>query len=509
MRCALLLFSLAFGATALNCPVGHPRVVNITITPVVTRDIITGLSGEYILNYRTQANETLVDIPLTLASRPTAAYDTTTLTAEDGMGTLKLLTSEGTDSDGQHTRYFRPTRATHGSVAVRFTAKPSTDFLAHVGPLFDLRQQAQDNGGGIVGSSWAFLPGTASRTLEYEFSLRWDLRNVPCGTTAAWTWGEGAGPFYRTGTRDDILYTYFAVGRLNRFPSPGAAATIPNKNEFGMYWMDQPSFNTTELGSFIDEFFNVSSTFWQDDTDQPYRVFIRRNGPTEYGSGGTALTRSFSFGWNPANDTEQESLRLLISHEMTHNWAIMPGANALISRWAEGMAEFYSLRLLWRARLLSTAQYVQEMNRRLSVYYANTYINTTDFEAYEHAWDSRDAQTIPYGRGLIELANLDAAMRNQPDGALSLDDLTHDMRQLCVNSASDCTPASWVNVTAGYLGPSAVEEYDRITSGRPLLVPVAGSLGPCFDVVQTGRDLETWAWEAKEGVDVSSEACII
>jgi predicted metalloprotease with PDZ domain len=191
---------------------------------------------------------------------------------------------------------------------------------------------------------------------------------------------------------------------------------------------------------------------------------------------------------------------------MTHNWAQMPGASALISRWAEGMAEFYSLRLLWRSGLLSTALYLQEMNSRLASYYGNSYVNVTDTEAYDEAWSARDAQRIPYGRGLIELANLDAAMRNQ---SLTLDNLTHDMRQLCVSSASACTPASWVNVTAGYLGPSAVTEYNRVTSGKPLLVPVAGSLGPCFDVVRTETQPETWAWQAKSGVNISSEACVI
>ncbi|KAL2787429.1 hypothetical protein BJX66DRAFT_285282 [Aspergillus keveii] len=506
MRCALLLFSLAFGANALRPPVDTPRVVNITITPVVTHGIISGLLGEYILHYATEANETLVDIPLTLASSATAGYNTSTLTAKDHHGKLKLLTSEGTDADGQPTRYFRTTRATKGPVTVRFTAEPVTDFPARVGSLFDLRQQGRNNGGGIIGSMWAFLPGTASRTLGYEFSLRWDLKRAPRGTTAAWTWGEGSGPFYRSGTRDDILYTYFAVGRLNRYPKPSASTTTSAspKSEFGMYWIEDPPFNTTELGTFIDEFFNVSTAFWQDESNQPYRVFIRRN--TEYGGGGTALTRSFTFGWNPANATDQESLRLLISHEMTHNWAQMPGASALISRWAEGIAEFHSLRLLWRSGLLSTALYLQEMNSRLASYYGNSYVNETDTEAYDEAWSARDAQRIPYGRGLIELANLDAAMRNQ---SLTLDNLTHDMRQLCVSSASACTPASWVNVTAGYLGPSAVTEYNRVTSGKPLLVLVAGSLGPCFDVVRTETQPETWAWQAKSGVNISSEACVI
>jgi hypothetical protein len=334
---------------------------------------------------------------------------------------------------------------------------------------------------------WAFLPGTASRTLDDEFSLRWDLKRAPRGTTAAWTWDEGTGPFYRTGTRDDILYTYFAVGRLNRYPKPSPlTASGSPKSDFGLYWIEDPPINTTELGTFIDEFFNVSTTFWQDETNQSYRVFIRRN--AEYGGGGAALTRSFTFGWNPANATDQESLRLLIS------------------RWAEGMAEFYSLRLLWRSGLLSTALYLQEMNSRLASYYGNSYVNATDTEAYENAWSARDAQRIPYGRGLIELANLDAAMRNQ---SLTLDNLTHGMRQLCVSSASACTPASWVSATAGYLGPSAVTDYNRVTSGKPLLAPVSGSSGPCFDLVRTETQPETWACQAKSGVNISSEDCVI
>ncbi|KAL3456159.1 hypothetical protein BJX64DRAFT_294347 [Aspergillus heterothallicus] len=100
-------------------------------------------------------------------------------------------------------------------------------------------------------------------------------------------------------------------------------------------------------------------------------------------------------------------------------------------------------------------------------------------------------------------------MRNQSAGALSLDDLTHHMMHLCDSSASACTPASWVNVTAGYFGASALTEYDKITSGKQLLVPVPGSLGPCFDVVITETHPETWAWQAKSGVNISSEACVV
>ncbi|KAM5361131.1 hypothetical protein ACJA88_014579 [Fusarium oxysporum] len=74
----------------------------------------------------------------------------------------------------------------------------------------------------------------------------------------------------------------------------------------------------------------------------------------------------------------------------------MPGAGALNSRWAEGMAEFYSLRLLWRAHLLNTTTYAEEMNYRVNRYYINPYVNYTDEAAYDLAWKDAAAQRIPY-----------------------------------------------------------------------------------------------------------------
>ncbi|RKL15364.1 hypothetical protein BFJ70_g15458 [Fusarium oxysporum] len=504
---------LAFGASVLakhhyGTPKDLSRVINITLTPVVTHDKISGIAGEYILHYHTKKNHTLVDIPISLAGKPTAAYNTETLTAKDKKGKLKLLASEGEDADGQPTRYFRPIRDTEGPVTVRFTAKPNNKTYPHIGPLFDLRENGLENVGGIVGSSWALLPGVSNLTQQYDWSYRWDLRHAPKGTNTAWTWGEGAGPFYLTAPRADVLYTYFSVGKLSQYPPTGTRPVDP-KHKFGMYWLDEPVFNATELAGFINSFFNYSTTFWQDQSSLPYRVFIRHNARGELGSGGTALNQSFSFGWNAHNETNQEYLRLLISHEMTHNWAIMPGAGALNSRWAEGMAEFYSLRLLWRAHLLNTTTYAKEMNYRVNRYYINPYVNYTDEAAYDLAWKDAAAQHIPYGRGLIELANIDAEVRNKSKNAMGLDFLTLKMRKLCVTGSADCTPATWLKYTADYLGPSAVTEYNRTTSGKPVIQPLPGSLGPCFDVVQTESNPQVWQWRAKKEVDIESEKCII
>jgi hypothetical protein len=77
---------------------------------------------------------------------------------------------------------------------------------------------------------------------------------------------------------------------------------------------------------FVDKYFNYSSIFWKDTSEDPYRVFIRHN--QETGTGGTALLRSFTFGWHDANSTVEDKLELLLSHEITHNWPQSNNLNA-------------------------------------------------------------------------------------------------------------------------------------------------------------------------------------
>ncbi|KAM5378142.1 hypothetical protein ACJZ2D_004600 [Fusarium nematophilum] len=253
-----------------------PRAVNITLTPVVKNDKITAISGELILRSPFKKNETLVVLPITIASQPSAQYDNKTLTAEDGRGKLKLLTSDGTGSEA----------------SLLGSGEPQGRAMAPSRP--------------------------EQRHSRYDFSLRWNLKKAPSGTTAAWTWGEGAGPITVSGPRSQLLYTFFAVGPLSSYHSSDSTSSQPSSeatsHDFGMYWLEQPPFNVTSVAGFIGDFFDVSADFWREEESIPYRVFIRRN--VESGSGGTALLRSFTFGWHDANSTTEESLRLLLAHEM-------------------------------------------------------------------------------------------------------------------------------------------------------------------------------------------------
>jgi hypothetical protein len=60
-----------------------------------------------------------------------------------------------------------------------------------------------------------------------------------------------------------------------------------------------------------------------------------------------------------------------------------------------------------------------------------------------------------------------------------------------------------------YLGQGAVEEYHTVSTGKPLIQPIADSLGPCFEVTETQTSPAVFQWRFKDGKDASSEDCLI
>jgi predicted metalloprotease with PDZ domain len=274
-----------------------------------------------------------------------------------------------------------------------------------------------------------------------------------------------------------------------------------------MYWLEQPPFNIGELASFVQGYFEYSSAFWQDDGTQPYKVFIRRN--ANVGTGGTALLRSFTFGWHDQNGTSVKEAESLLSHEIIHNWPGMVGTGPDESRYAEGMAEYYSLRLLLRAGLIDASRFLDDMNSKVTAYYLNPFVNASDSAAQNLAWQEPAAQRIAYGRGLIYLTNIDAQVRGRYNGSKSLDDLALDMLAVCRRSGADCTPKGWLSVLSKYLGATAVDEYKTVASGHPLIRPQDGSLGPCYDVIKSSTSPVVWTWKLKEGADPESDICKI
>lgn len=473
-----------------------PPKLDVTLRPILIQAAAPKLEGELILPQAIPKNETILIHPITMAGIPSAQYTNDSLRAEDDNGDLPLTIFDGT-AEGQPSRFWVATRASVGPTTIRFTATPrEVELDTKIGPLFDFRA----NGNGLLGSMWSILPVPPSSTVEYQITLSWDLAQAPANTRPIWTWGEGAEPATVFGTTGKILYTFFAVGDISSFPSLSSTQDVEASNvEFGMYWLEEPSFNATTTARFIQEYYTFSAEFWQDDGSQPYRVFVRHN--ENVGAGGTALPRSFMFGWHNKNSTDEENLKFLLAHEITHNWPTMSGASAAVSRFGEGMADYYSLRLLWRARLIDMDRFASETNKRVESYYRNPTVNMSDTEAYDIAWESAAAQRISYGRGMIDFLNLDAQLRSQSNGTKSFDELALQMLTGCRSDISSCNNDAWLDILEEHLGPESLVSYETVASGNPVIEPISGSLGPCFDVIQTSTSPIVYQWVKKDVVD--------
>ena len=412
-----------------------------------------------------QPGEGLVRLPLTLVGIPSARYDGEALTARDAQGPLQLAQAEEAPTPQGVYRRWTVTRATVGDVVVSYRAPPrAVTEATNNGPLFDLRQEA----GGFAGAGVGFL-ATPVQPGPWRVRLRWDLASAPPGSRGVWSMGEG--DVEAVLPSDALAFSYYAVGPLKRYPAGGEGG-------FAFYWLTDPPFDAPALGRRVEALYNAMAAFFGDGQSN-YRMFMRAN-PYK-GVGGTALARSFMFGYNPASSPAVEDLHANVSHEVAHTWPAMQGEHGDTAWYSEGAAEYYSLALSWRAGVVDTDYVVKTLNERAHAYYANPYRELSNSEAAKRFWTDPIAQTVPYGRGFFYLLRTDAAIREASHGRRSLDDVVKALRRRQVAGQSYGI-ADWLTLVGAELGAErAKREYDHMTSGG-LLTPPSGLYAPCLKV---------------------------
>mgnify|MGYP000988928941 CR=1 FL=1 len=88
------------------------------------------------------------------------------------------------------------------------------------------------------------------------------------------------------------------------------------------------------------------------DTEKVYRIFVRKD--PFLTSGGTALYRSYLFGWNTTQPCSLEDKKAILAHEMVHNWPQLNDNPYGVTTWySEGTAEYYSVLLPLRLGLMT------------------------------------------------------------------------------------------------------------------------------------------------------------
>jgi hypothetical protein len=409
-----------------------------------------------------KAGATLLRMPLIVASIPTPRYDGEAIQARDDSGGLPLTQKDEPPTSSGTYRQWLVSRQTMGNVVVTFRAPmravgPTT----RPGPLFDLRAES----GGLNGAGIAFLPLPISET-SYLINVHWDLSSMPQGARGVWS--MGAGDASTTGKAEMLADTYYAAGPLKSFPADPSSA-------YTMYWLGDPPFDARVVAERIQKFYLFASQFFGDQGGE-YRVFVRKN--PYHGGGGTSLTRSFMFGYSDERIPKPDEMHGLLAHEIVHNWPGLQGEHGDTAWYSEGAAEYYSILLSYRAGVYDAAKFLSEINKRASAYYTNPLQALTNEQAAEKFWTDSRAQRVPYGRGFMYLAQVDAEIRAASEGKRSLDNLVLELRSRQKGGAKHGV-SEWLELVTKELGSNAQQEFHAMTSGHRL-VALKSSFAPCF-----------------------------
>ena len=408
------------------------------------------------------AGEPLLRMPLILVSIPTAAYPASNIEATDAAGRLDLTAvDEAPGPSGTYRNYILG-RATKGPVTVRYrTAPREIGATTRNGPLFDFRRE----GDGLMGAGVYFM-ALPPETAPMRIHLAWDL---PPGFRGISSRGEG--DQHWEGPADSLAFSFYAAGPVRSQPEDG-------KGDFVFYWLKQPPMDPIVLGTGAQRLYNSMAAFFGDSGSQ-YRIFARSNPYT--GGGGTALTRSFMFGYGNNGVTNANGTDMLIAHEMAHTWPKMAGDHPQTAWYSEGAAEYYSTLLSLRAGTVDHARFLSLINLKAEAYYASPFLSLNNTEVGAKFWTDGRAQRVPYERGFLYLARLDAQLKAASGGARKVDNLVLEVLA-AQRAGSDVGVPEWRALVVKTLGEPAGREFDDMVAGK-LIVPPATTFAPCYQMV--------------------------
>ena len=376
-------------------------------------------------------------------------------------------------------------RETNGTIQISYTVTPRvlkpTDIC---GPYFDFR--AEEGGANSAGISILMDVENVKAS-----ELSWDLSAMPEGSRGICTFGENE---VKTDTLEQLRESYFAMGQLN---------TI-EEGDFGFYWMSQPPFDVKEVAEYTKKLFGHMQKFFKD-TEKIYRIFVRKD--PFLTSGGTALYRSYMFGWNTTQPCSLADKKAILAHEMVHNWPDLNDNPYGTTTWySEGTAEYYSVLLPLRLGLICDEDAIAELQERTDKYYANPTRALGDEEAAAICWKDRRAQRLVYGRGMIFFINTDIQIRKATNGEHNIDDVVIDIlekRRAGVVLGNEV----FLETVKRISGLDVRSEWEAMHTGKEI-VPLDGGFDGRFAVVEkeieeadTGKKVRSWTWIKQDAKD--------
>lgn len=409
------------------------------------------------------AGAPLLRMPLVISNVRTAATGLHDLRVRDDNGPLPLTHDD--DKSGQKTyRHWKAARAVHGPLKLSYRV----DITNGANPLgaappFELRSE----GGTFSGLTGSFLL-LPDGNRKYRLKLRWDLASLGGKTLGIST--LGLGDQLSVAMQPEQLESIFLMGgKLGHEPARPAA------DGFFSAWQGTPPFDARALMQWTHRLYTSYLKFF-DARNVAYSVYLRRN-PINPG-GGVEVANSFVGTFD--EHTSVDAFKMTLAHEMVHTFVgALDAKDELAASWfSEGLAVYYERLLPLRAGLITREAYLSDLNVTAARYYTDALNTTPNDRIAERFWPDTRIRVLPYDRGALYFAQVNAAIRSASKGKRSLDDLVLALLQHRA-TGQPLTERDWVASVTREFGAGGKQQFEDMMSGRPIVLRT-DAFGPCF-----------------------------
>ncbi len=456
--------AIAFGAQAaprLETVLKPVREGGPEVTAIEVRAELAGGEGDTLA----------LSAPVTYAGVRGVADRVQGLTVRDARGVVPLTAVDDPAAPGGFP-YFRHWSAQRPvsypvTISYRSLVQPAG---APQGPPFGIRP----SGGGVSGAGAGFLV-LPEKIGEAQLKLRWDLSDLAKGSSAVASFGDG--DVALTGEPEKLRQAWYMAGPMGRYPKTG------DVDGFSGTWLGQSPFDpATELAWSGKLYQQLDKDFGYLKPAPRYRVFMRFLDTPPVG-GGTALPNSFMLSRASApRDLAAAGPRTTFAHEMIHQWVggiESPGAVGVSSWFSEGLTTYYTALAPMRAGFSSVEEYGEQINAAARGYWGSEARDWSAERIAKAGFGSESIRHVPYNRGALYFADLDAKIRAKSGGKRKLDDLLAPMF-VSREKGVRFDHAAWTTMVSAELGPQAVETFEKAVLGGEMFTPDAGAFGPCF-----------------------------
>ncbi len=388
----------------------------------------------------------------------------TQLHADDAHGEIHFATHGREQQDDRTFQVWRSSRTVDGPLHVSYIVPMASPHPPKRGPHIDLQAAGGGLSGALVGV--LLLPKLQG---HLQVELVWHMTT---GEQAVSTFAYGNSSVLTT--INELENTLFLAGRLQMYPAK------PPATGFSMYALGLAPGTLQHAAGWYERAYGAMRKAFPTEAPAAFRVLIRSydGGPLD---SGRANNGSLLLYLPPTIDPGSPSEHSLVAHEIVHVFTKpLDGDPRGTGDWyTEGIADYLKNTVPFAAGLYTRKEYLNLVNSEAALYYTNPDRALSLAEAANVKWRGNVTWTIPYARGAMYFANLDAELRARGKSVIAM---ANEMNRRIEKGEPD-DDKTWLDLLASELGEQGPREWEGMCDGQ-LLQPVQGAFGNSLESEQ-------------------------